>query len=193
MNNRTRNQLVSHSMDIPFFACPKDTRSNDPRPTTLMNNPFLIRGSGVKLSGSYLFSRDGVMAKSKRYLVRHYLSEDGEDVWTLHYETPKGNAGKILYEIDEEYALLWTRKYGYPVPKELREVAKRVDAEREAEWEAGAEEREAKITRAEDNERRFLESLTEDKREEYEREWEEACLRLPEMIAYSRKWHPERW
>ena len=133
------------------------------------------------------------VAKSKRHLVGHYLSKDGEDVWTLHYETPKGNAGNILYEIDEEYALLWTREYGHPVPKELREVAKRVDAEREAEWEAGREEREAKVKRAEDKQRRFLESLTEDQRQQYEREWEEACLRLPEMITHDKKWHLQRW
>ena len=132
------------------------------------------------------------MAKSKRYLVDHHLSDDGEDVWTLHYETPKGNAGKILGEIDEEDALHWTREFGHPVPEELREVAKRVDAEAKSKWEAGAEKREANVKRAEDAERRFLESLTEDQREEYEREWG-ACRRLPEMITHSRKWHPERW
>ena len=129
----------------------------------------------------------------KRYLVEHHLSKDGEDVWTLHYETPKGNAGKILGVIDEEDALHWTRTYGgHPVPKELREVAKRVDAEREAEWEAGREEREAKTKRAEDKQRRFLESLTEDQRQQYEREWEEACG-LPERVAHLQKWHPARW
>ena len=41
--------------------------------------------------------------------------------------------------------------------------------------------------------RRFLESLTEEQRQHSEREWEAIDGRLPEIIADSRKWLPERW
>ena len=127
----------------------------------------------TKLTGDAAYLAKHVIFKHvifKRYLVAHHLSKDGESIWTLHYETPGGNVGKILYQIDEE----------------------------EAEWEAEYEpmkweEHEARIKKAEDEQRRFLESLTEYQRQQYEREWEATGGRLSEIFAHSRKWHPERW